>query len=253
MRYKLFLSGVPGDLSEANLEEKFIDILKIRVKCNLPFHRKHQWKNQGFGTVSTDSESSYNFLKQIGKLVLGTRTISFCPYMTQQQLEERRVKLTKCRVFIHAANLSDFDLYTIFGRYGPVENAYAIKNMNTKQYLNYGYVLFKYERSATKALQDASIFIGDVKLSICKFIREHAPLSNRSRQKTDKEISSIPWTYEKVAQKKDFYSYCGVSDWWILSPTQIKYYVERTSLFDHSAKNILLKRESINNQRSRKN
>ena len=139
---KIFVSGVTGNLTQATVENYFSTLFHEPFTCTIPSHPVHSTFNKGYAILSTPSAASKKEILRNKKFMIGERLVHVMDYLSKSDLKLQQEDLKKRRVFVCSKLLSQIDLWAAFARFGEVEDAYVIRDLKTKKYLNYGFVLF---------------------------------------------------------------------------------------------------------------
>jgi len=157
--HKLFASGIAGNLTPKFLEEYFKSRTGVQVSCFLPSHREIPGFNRGFGIIEAGCLEDAQLILSNQVYEIAGRPVTVTEYLSHSNLKNKQAALKKKRIFVCAKGLGQLNLRKIFSAYGKVLEAYAIKDLNTKKTLNYGYVLFSTEQEAGRCLKNKEILI----------------------------------------------------------------------------------------------
>jgi len=173
LSFRLFVSGVPGNLTEKDIEDFIYSTLNMSVKATLAKHKIYTDYNQGFGTISSDIQEEILFLQSLRFLTIGYRSLKLSEYLDKEEVEERRQRLEERRVFVYSKHLPYLDLQTIFSNFGTVKEAYPIQDLKTLKVLNFGYVLFEDLESTQRALSFPKLQLDNgIEISIRPFYKQ---------------------------------------------------------------------------------
>lgn len=193
---KLFISGVTGNLSGADIATFFKAKFGGYFHCYLPSHAVHSNYNKGYAILTTDSEKTKQLLLKTKYFAIGDRTIHIMDYLSKRGLKKQQESLKRRRVFVCSKNLSTIDLRATFCSFGSVEDAYTIKDLKTKRFQNFGFVLFLKENSAKAAVKEGQAFFKGRKIIISEFKKGTKGASPKSRGRTLKNNSRPSKTHQ---------------------------------------------------------
>ena len=86
----------------------------------------------------------------------------------------------------HLKNLSQIDLWAAFAQFGEIEDAYVIRDLDTNNYLKFGFVLFKALEGSRRAKEAKKIEYGKFKIAISKFKKMGQDINNYALPKAKK-------------------------------------------------------------------
>jgi len=170
--YRAFISGVPGNVTEKNLENFFYQKYKFKVRVSLAPHKRMKGMNQGFGTLSSSDPYVIQYILQLKKHQIGKRIIEVGPFLTPEEIKAKTLELEQRRIFVRSDYLPQFNLKKIFSRFGEVEDAYAIKDLVTKRVLTFGYVLFKDVKATRLALMEGKVWEKGIEITITPYVNQ---------------------------------------------------------------------------------
>jgi RNA recognition motif-containing protein len=163
MRYKIFLGCVPGYATEDIIYHLFTNY-GIICEVNLRY-RFTDGKCAGFGYLICRDEQTYkNILDQNGILFDGRKIVT-TPFLDQgQDVFAKRTDLNKRKLLVKnidsSINTVEFENY--FSTFGKIEISFIVRSKFQKEIAVHGFVIFKDEASAQRAVLANNILHGRV-------------------------------------------------------------------------------------------
>lgn len=140
--YKVFLGGLPVRAEKHELISFFGaygTVLNCKLKRNATTGR-----SQGFAYLMIKEKLAYDRLLT-ETVTFQDRVIEVKPVWKKRELNEKLEREKARKLFVHNLHnkTTNEDLQKHFSRYGPITNAFIIKDPITQQNKNYGYVIFE--------------------------------------------------------------------------------------------------------------
>lgn len=199
MHFKVFLGGLSGLAGEKEIKEYFSTFGTV-LKLEIPKNSKSHKYCKGYGILGmAEKEAANTIIEQKTHRVNG-RIIHCRPFLKGPKLKDQTQKLHSSKVFITEMPtwMKNDDMSRCFTKFGPIVDAYTIKDLETGESRGYGYVLFEQQKSAKKALKAKAVKIKSGEILIVKPLKDRNPrrikqkqLKNESSDK-DEEIEQEP-------------------------------------------------------------
>lgn len=172
-QYKLFVGSVPGEATEEKLRKLFSQFGEIKT-VDLPF-KSGKKVNAGYCKLSCKNESTFNALLN-NTVMYKKRVLEIRPHLSDQALAKFRQGYNQRRVYVYNINpqFSDKEIMSAFDQnIGPVDSGYCIRKNDfqrkRKNVPMFGYVLFKSEEDANKAITQETLIYKECKIRIKKY------------------------------------------------------------------------------------
>lgn len=182
----IFVSGVSGDLSEFEIGNYFGALFCTDFGCVVPVHSEHKQYNKGYAILTCPTLHEKNYILRHSQYVIKGRLVHVMDYLKKQAREKQKKELSLRRVFICSKRLSSINLFLEFSRFGEVEDAYVIRDLNTYKYKNFGFILFKEKYSARMAIQSEKLYVEGLSIKIS----EYSGKNSKQKEQTDPRKSS---------------------------------------------------------------
>lgn len=158
-RNKVFVGCIPGDINELELNT-FFNFLGNVEYINL--HYKNAVVNAGYCIVTCLDQETFRKLLEY-PVIFKNRKLECRPYLERSELEGYKKVYNQRRIYIYNVLriTTDSQIKELFERnIGPVENAYCIRKQfqaKEKKKVMFGYVLFRRQEDARKAVEMGSL------------------------------------------------------------------------------------------------
>ncbi len=189
-KYNCFLSGVAGHLGIEDILASLRNFPTDRIEVWLPRNPKNRKFNKGFATLTFSNPKLYDELLLAKEILIGGRIAQVMKYLSPEERVEQKELLAKRRVFISGKHLHKLDLQSIFEVFGPVEEAYCIKQQDTGKYKNYGFVLFHNEEAAWNAIVAGKLQYADEVITI-DYFKKHNSTKNAKRNHCHAQLAPV--------------------------------------------------------------
>lgn len=148
----LFIGGLPGEITHREVHGYFSALTSEEVSVYLKF--KKNGLCAGHGILKLKDSCSYAKIKNIEHVISG-RQIECRPYYTSSSFSKVKDEFQNCRVYVTKipTSVTDFELKRIFECVGKVVKAYIIRKGKEKKAYDFGYVVFKNQKDAEKAVE----------------------------------------------------------------------------------------------------
>lgn len=182
---QLYIAPLHSLTTKEDLEEFFSKLSLKPMNLELVMDKTNDKICKGFGFVSFLKTTDIDVLLNQGHEVKN-RTIYFEQYSTEEELYQKRQKANKKRVFASniPKNMTDDELKDIFSVFGEILSAYKIRKYGTKRVMPYGYLFFKFEKSAQSCIKAGGLFINERH----GFIYAEPYLKDKQKRVLNKEI-----------------------------------------------------------------
>ena len=194
---KVFIGSLPGTTTDMDLKKYFSEFGEV-FKIDVKYNRRPPKICSGFGVITVSEDTADKILAQKEHRLLN-RVVDCKKYMSGKELNQQTKQFERRRVFIRniPRSFSDEDLKSIFRSFGNIERGFIIrdsKKIGKKQNL-YGFVIFKNEISAEKALEQKYVYdkASDIKMSITKFEKGQ----KKKKSKKNKKNKNFERKFEK--------------------------------------------------------
>lgn len=140
--YKLFVGGLPVRVDKdviVDFFSKYGTVLSCKLKKN-----QQTGRSLGFAYLSMkEKEASERLLNEM--IDFQGRIIEVKPVWKKKELGDRLEEEKRKKLFVSnlPLELTNVHLVDYFSQFGSVQNAFIIKDPDTKKNKNYGYVIFK--------------------------------------------------------------------------------------------------------------
>lgn len=243
MQHKIFLGGLSGITTRVALEEYFNKFGSV-IKIDVPKRKKNTKFSKGYGVLSIKEQSSMQKIIDIKYHRVEGRLIHCKPFLKGDKLKNQTNKTQQLRIYVSDIPLDyeNSDLFQIFSKFGRVEDAYIIRELESKVSRGYGYVMFFDRESAVKAIKAQNVEVrgGSVlkieefkqrgqkkKLSQAEEPTQKNIVSQKSQNNTGQTASRLAKLSINETQSRD------------CKPTKKAYYKNgRGSAENHNALNI---------------
>lgn len=176
---KIFLVGLSGSFTEREIFKFFKDKYPSVFKVTLP---KNNGKGSGCGVLMLRNENEYDEILNKYLFHYNNRRFFANPFMKDDELDSYLEKIDKRRVFLNKIpkDLSNEELAKVMEQFGDLDDAYKIEDKDPMKKYCIGFLMYKKEESATKAINEGTVFISDIDYILIR------PFS-RNKQNRDKK------------------------------------------------------------------
>ena len=185
--YKLFIGGLTIETTEADIEQHFsrfgfvFDIFIIRNKeSNL---------SKGYGFISCNNIKTYERILETEHHINGRLIDCHSSFKRLDDPDKFKENANK-KIFVGGVSLetSDEDLSAYFSQFGPVRQAYVIKDPATRKSKKFGFAIMKTQEGVDKVLKQEIHIIRGVVASCKLFVK----VENAEKKKQSAEERSQP-------------------------------------------------------------
>lgn len=134
MEFKLFVSNVPYDCTEADFKTFMMTFDGVK-DVKLISGKQTNPTNKGYGFVTVANKDVHDGFMSNENVVYGGRKLKFIDYVNQQ-------KYYKLHVMNIPDTVTEENLFTTFAKYGKVDSAKKDYNFVTKQYKGTAVVVY---------------------------------------------------------------------------------------------------------------
>lgn len=201
--YRLFIGSIPGEATEQDLYEFFLQFGQISM-IHVPKKAGNQ-VNAGYCKLTCANQTTVDELVN-NTVTFRGRKLEIRPHLSDHALAKFKQNYNLKRVYIYNVKpyLSDSQIKIAFtNKIGPVETAYCIRNINLQVKRSniplFGYVLFKNEADAEKALLIENVDLDGCKVRIKQFTTSADSVNFKKKQGK----SNVQQKIENESFKKD--------------------------------------------------
>lgn len=190
---RIHVGCLPADTKTSSLLDYFTsfgNVINVDVKYN------DLYFCTGSATVTCQDMHTYSSIMNYNGHVFEGRKIYCSEFMTGKQLKEKTDTLRSRRVFVSniSFDLTNEELKWWMEHFGEVESAYRIVSVSNVK-MPYGYVAFKYQGDAERAVATKYYNVRDRRMKISKF-----NVSDKEKQEPLKKTKISPKNVSKVSK-----------------------------------------------------
>lgn len=194
--FKLFIGGLTIETTESDIMNHFskfgfvFDVLIIR--------NRETAVSKGYGFISCNNVSTYQRILSTDHIIDGRLIDCHDSFKKNEEPLKFKENANK-KIFVGGISLetSDMDLAEYFGQFGPIRQAYVIKDPVSKRSKKFGFAIMKTQESVDKILNTPVHVLKGIVVSCKLFVRldhhsgksSHQPANKAGRQEADDQTS----------------------------------------------------------------
>ena len=194
--FKLFIGGLTIETTESDIMNHFskfgfvFDVLIIR--------NRDTTVSKGYGFISCNNVSTYQRILSTDHVIDGRLIDCHDSFKKNEEPQKFKENANK-KIFVGGISLetSDMDLAEYFGQFGPIRQAYVIKDPVSKRSKKFGFAIMKTQESVDKILNTPVHVLKGIVVSCKLFVRldhhsgksSQQPSNKAARQEADDQTS----------------------------------------------------------------
>lgn len=194
--FKLFIGGLTIETTEPDIMNHFskfgfvFDVLIIRNRDTAV--------SKGYGFISCNNVSTYQRILSTDHIIDGRLIDCHDSFKKNEEPQKFKENANK-KIFVGGISLetSDMDLAEYFGQFGPIRQAYVIKDPVSKRSKKFGFAIMKTQESVDKILNTPVHVLKGIVVSCKLFVRldhhsgksSQQPANKAGRQEADDQTS----------------------------------------------------------------
>lgn len=194
--FKLFIGGLTIETTESDVMNHFskfgfvFDVLIIR--------NRETAVSKGYGFISCNNMSTYQRILSTDHMIDGRLIDCHDSFKKNEEPQKFKENANK-KIFVGGISLetSDMDLAEYFGQFGPIRQAYVIKDPVSKRSKKFGFAIMKTQESVDKVLSTPVHVLKGIVVSCKLFVRldnnsgksSQQLASKNTRMETEEQLS----------------------------------------------------------------
>lgn len=171
---RLFLGGIPAGYHQHTLKKNLAKLGKLfSLKTNSANKSKRK-THTGFGFAVLSHTAKVEELINAGYLKIGKSTVRVELARDKEEESDSSKDETKRKIFVGGLpkNTEDYEITSIFSKFGDVEKAYVVRSSATSKTRGFGFVIFTSVEGADNAIQNDGFEFHGKSINIKKVVSD---------------------------------------------------------------------------------